>query len=123
MIGNKPDGNDFNFVCGGYKCAVGINLDSADGGLAYIQLVKERVIGGGDDQSENWEGLVFLPVNENDDADIAFDLFITEANRELGELISGVVPVVPTETFPRLLWICKNGITFNPDTNTISKGL
>ena len=121
MKGYKPDGSDFNFVSGGFKCAVGINADTPD--TYGIYMVKQKAAGGGTEEFQDWE-LVHaweyvqdLAVTKyKGDFVTMFNDFGKQAAPKLKTMTGGSVPPIPADVVGKLFWHVRYKLSFRPDT-------
>lgn len=121
MKGWKPDGSDFNFISGGYQCAVGINQDTPDTWSIY--MTKQKQAGGATAEFQDWE-LVHawdyaqeIVVNKyKGDFQKMFDDFGKEAAPKLKTMTGGSLPPIPSDVVGKLFWHVRYKLSFRPDT-------
>lgn len=123
MKGYKPDGADFNFVCNGYACAVGVNTDNLDAGGGEILLImtKQKSAGGPTETYQDWEMVhpkVFMGSPTTDPkAELA--AFLIEANEKLMLMTGGVAPEIPAGFLEALVWYCRFGLAFDATSSRV----
>lgn len=125
MNGTVPDSSDFQFIAGGFKCAVGIQ-----GGVDYgnIVMTKEKIKGGGTESNATWEHVLLWPCDEaavgaspfNGDHRALISAFLVMANMQLADAIGGnpTIPDMPADHYGKLIWLCKYKLSF--DGNLVS---
>lgn len=121
MKGYKPDDADFNFVSGGYKCAVGISKDTPD--TWGIIMVKQKAAGGATETFQDWE-LVhawdyaesLIATKYNGDYVKMFNEFGKEAAPKLKAMTGGTIPAIPNDVAGRLFWHVRYRLAFRPES-------
>ncbi len=121
MKGYKPDGEDFNFMSGGYKCAVGVNKDTPD--TWGLLMVKQKAAGGATETFQDWE-LVHawdyaheLAANKyNGDFVKMINDFGKEAAPKLKVMTGGSLPPIPADIVGKLFWHVRYKLAFRPET-------
>jgi hypothetical protein len=121
MKGYKPDGSDFNFVSGGFKCAVGINNDTDD--VWNIYMVKQKAAGGATESFQDWE-LVHawdyaqekIVSEYKGDFVAMFNAFGKQAAPKLKTMTGGSLPPIPADVVGKLFWHVRYKLSFRPDT-------
>jgi hypothetical protein len=121
MKGWKPDGSDFNFVSGGFKCAVGINNDTPD--TYGIYMVKQKAAGGATESFQDWELVHALEYAQEailtkykGDFKAMFDDFGKAAAPKLKTMTGGEVPAIPADLIGKLYWHVRYKLAFRPET-------
>jgi hypothetical protein len=121
MKGWKPDGSDFNFVSGGFKCAVGINGDT-DGKLG-LYMVKQKTAGGATEDFQDWELVHAWEYVEQmavtkykGDLVTMMNDFGKEAAPKLKTMTGGQLPPLPADIVGKLYWHVRYKLAFRPDT-------
>lgn len=121
MKGWKPDGSDFNFVSGGFKCAVGINSDTD--GTWGIYMTKQKTAGGATETFQDWE-LVHALEYAHEAVDkqyggnfkAMFDAFGKAAAPKLKTMTGGTIPAIPADVVGKLYWHARYKLAFRPET-------
>ena len=121
MKGYKPDGADFNFVSGGFKCAVGINNDTEE--EWHIYMTKQKSAGGATEAYQDWE-LVhvwsdaqrLIVEKYKGDFKTMFNEFGKDAAPSLKKMTGGTLPEIPTDVIGKLYWHVRYKLSFRPDT-------
>ena len=121
MKGYKPDGSDFNFVSGGYQCAVGINSDTPD--TYGLYMVKQKTAGGAIAEFQDWELVhaweyvqeTIVTKYKGDFAAMMND-FGKQAAPKLKTMTGGALPPIPADVVGKLYWHVRYKLSFRPDT-------
>lgn len=129
MIGNLPQqGIDFIFDCNGFKCAVGVDNNVADGYVRFA-LVSEQAKGAGSfnqGESTKWKtihSVMDVDIAAKADSKAFVRKFLSDATPALKSHTGfggAAIPTFPTEIVAQLEWIVKYGITFNPANCTFT---
>jgi hypothetical protein len=129
MIGNLPQqGIDHIFDCNGFKCAVGVDNNVADGYVRFV-MVSENAKGAGSfntGESSKWKtihSVMDADIVAKADSKAFVRKFLTDATPALKAHTGfggNTIPVFPEEIVAQLSWIVKYGITFNPTTCTFT---
>lgn len=129
MIGNLPQqGVDHIFDCNGFKCAVGVDNNAADGYVRFVLVAEQAKGTGGFNQGDT---LKWKSIHSVMDADIVAKSdskafvrkFLNDATPALKTHTGfggATIPTFPAEIVAQLEWIVKYGITFNPATCTFT---
>lgn len=124
MDSYKPTDEDFIFTSNGYKCGIGIyyiqGRDEPD--QAYLQLTKQKVAGGSENQYSDWEMLhTMYYVNTLGFASPQECMaeFLAGANPKLIAATGGEVPPAPETFLASLEHLCRYGLAFNAQTGEV----
>lgn len=125
MIGNLPQqGVDFIFDCNGFKCAVGVDNNAADGYVRFV-MVSEFAKGAGTfNQGDyaKWKSIHSVMDADSaakSDSKAFVRKFLSDATPALKSHTGfggATIPTFPAEIVAQLEWIVKYGISFNAQT-------
>ena len=124
MNGNLPSGEDFNFMSGGYPCAIGVDTLTLDsGGDEYgIRLVKMKAKAAAPSgRIADWETVHYFSLVDRDAFPVnsVMQQFLVDANPKLILATGGEVPPVPDTFLEQIKHLCRYGLAFNASTGEV----
>lgn len=124
MDNYKPTDKDFIFTSNGYKCGIGIYYvhgeDEPD--QAHLQLTKQKVAGGNEDEFHDWEMLhstFYVNTLGFASSQECMAAFLAEANPILIAATGGEVQPIPATFLEQLEHLCRYGLAFNSQTGEV----